>query len=75
MKNINGAMIQGANHSDFSDAKTLYEISNFNSTQIKVVSLKSHKKFKYVRFILMGKKHIWQNCLFMMEIKNCKVPL
>lgn len=56
MKNINGAMIQGANHSNFSDAETLYEISNFSSTQIKAVSLKSHKKFKYIRFYSNGKE-------------------
>lgn len=56
IKNINGAVIQGANHSDFSDAATLYTVSNFNSTQIKAVSLKSHKKFKYVRFYSNGKE-------------------
>ncbi len=56
ISNLNGGLFQGANHSDFSDAETLYQISKFNSTHLKNVVLKTKKKFKYVRFYSNGKK-------------------
>lgn len=56
MSGINGGVFQGANHFDFSDAETLYQISKFNSTHLKKIVLKPNKKFKYVRFYSNGKK-------------------
>ncbi|MRX70064.1 hypothetical protein SAMN06265349_10799 [Flavobacterium resistens] len=50
MNNLNDCVFQGANNFDFSDAKTLYHISNFNSTHINKIQLKLKDKFKYVRF-------------------------
>lgn len=56
ISNLNGGLFQGANRSDFSDAKTLYQISKFYSTHLKKILLKPNKKFKYVRFYSNGKK-------------------
>lgn len=56
MSSLNGGLFQGANKSDFSDAATLYQITNFHSNHLKKVVLKSNKKFNYVRFYSNGKK-------------------
>ncbi|GAA3640426.1 hypothetical protein [Flavivirga jejuensis] len=50
IKSINGGVFQGSNKKDFNSAKTLYEITNFNSTHINTIKLRSKEKFKYVRF-------------------------
>jgi hypothetical protein len=53
---LNEGLFQGANKADFSDAETLYQITNFHSNQLKKVVLKSNKNFQYVRFYSNGKK-------------------
>ncbi|MEI6865147.1 hypothetical protein [Flavicella sp.] len=50
IRNINGGLFQGSDNKEFKNAKTLYEISNFNSTHITKIKLKAKYKFKYVRF-------------------------
>ncbi|CAD0005509.1 hypothetical protein [Flavobacterium chungangense] len=50
IKNLNQGVFQGSDTKDFKNAITLYNISNFNSTHIQTVKVKSVKKFKYVRF-------------------------
>jgi hypothetical protein len=56
MSSLNGCLFQGANKADFSDAVTLYQITNFHSNHLKKVVLKTNKKFQYVRFYSNGKK-------------------
>lgn len=56
MSSMNGTLFQGANEVDFSDAETLYQVTNFNSNQLKKIEIKSNKKFKYVRFFSNGKE-------------------
>ncbi len=55
-RSLNGTLFQAANKADFSDAVTLYQITNFHSNHLKKLVLKSKKKFKYVRFCSNGKK-------------------
>ncbi|MFB9076202.1 hypothetical protein ACFFLS_05345 [Flavobacterium procerum] len=50
MENLNQGVFQGSNTEDFKNAVTLHELSNFSSTHIHTVKVKSPKKFKYVRF-------------------------
>jgi hypothetical protein len=50
IRNLNGTAFQGANNLKFTNAKKLYELTNFNSTQINKVTLQSKSKYKYVRF-------------------------
>lgn len=56
ISSLNGTLFQGANKADFTDAVTLYQITNFKSNHLKKVVLKSKNKFKYVRFCSNGKK-------------------
>jgi hypothetical protein len=53
---LNGGLFQGANKADFSDAKLLYQITNFHSNHLKKIVLKPNKKFRYIRFYSNGKK-------------------
>lgn len=50
MTSLNDNLIQGVDNQNFRNAKTLYHISNFNSTHLKKVILKQQEKFKYVRY-------------------------
>ncbi|MBF4486240.1 hypothetical protein [Flavobacterium sp. CSZ] len=50
IKNLNYGVFQGSDTKDFKNAVTLYPVSNFNSTHMQTVEVKSVKKFKYVRF-------------------------
>ncbi|WP_026712481.1 hypothetical protein [Flavobacterium daejeonense] len=50
MTSLNDNLVQGANNQNFDNAKTLYRISNFNSTHLKKMVLKQQEKFRYVRF-------------------------
>jgi len=56
IRNLNGAIFQGANNRDFRNAEILYQITKFNSTHLKKIVLKTQKKFKYIRFYSNGKK-------------------
>lgn len=56
ISSLNGGIFQGANKADFSDAITLFQITNFLSNHPKKIVLQPHKKFKYVRFYSNGKK-------------------
>ena len=50
MTSLNDNLIQGADNPNFHNAKTLYRISNFNSTHLKKILVKQQEKFRYVRY-------------------------
>ncbi|MBA0883954.1 hypothetical protein [Flavobacterium undicola] len=50
MTSLNDNLIQGADNQNFRNAKTLYRISNFNSTHLKKILVKQQEKFRYVRY-------------------------
>lgn len=50
MTSLNDNLIQGSNNQNFRNAKTLYRISNFNSTHLKKIIFKQQEKFRYVRY-------------------------
>lgn len=64
IKNLNGAIIEGANNPMFNNSKIIYQISNLNSVQLQKIEINSTEKFKYVRFNANGKESFLSSLFF-----------
>lgn len=61
---LNKCIIQGANKDDFSDAKTIWEVDDFNSTHMQFIHFNEAKNFKLFRIMADEEAYIAEFQLF-----------
>lgn len=57
IKRVMGGSFQGANRSDFKDSVTLYTIDHHPSDTFNVITIRSSKNFRYVRYLSAQKSY------------------